>query len=313
MDKSSIYYQQVTLLIRMLPLVAQEEVFALKGGTAINLFVRDFPRLSVDIDLAYLPLEPREQALKNVKGALGRLTDKINSQPSLSAIFQDNKHDELRIVVTSGRVMIKIEVSPVARGTLHKAELMPVVESVEDEFGYAEIPVVSLPDLYGGKLCAAMDRQHPRDLFDVKMLLAEEGITREILIGFLTYTLSLPRPISEVMSPRWKELDASFQAEFNGMTTKPIELGELITARSEMMIALRQHFTSRDRDFLLSFKRGEPDWSLFDEPSAESLPAVKWKLLNIQKLANNPVKHQEQLTKLKGVLDAWVLGGSFSV
>lgn len=128
MNKSSIYYQQVTLLIRMLPLVAQEKVFALKGGTAINLFVRNFPRLSVDIDLAYLPLEPREQALQSVKEALGRLTAKINLQPNLSAVFQDNKYDELRVVVTSDRVTIKIEVSPVARGTLHKAVLMPVVE-----------------------------------------------------------------------------------------------------------------------------------------------------------------------------------------
>ena len=311
MDKSSVYYQQVTLLIRMLPLVAKEEVFALKGGTAINLFVRDFPRLSVDIDLAYLPLDSREQALENVKAALGRLTDNINTQPNLNAVFQDNKHDELRVVVTSERVTIKIDVSPVARGTLHNAEVMPVAESVEDEFGYAEIPVVSLPDLYGGKLCAAMDRQHPRDLFDVKMLLAEEGITRNILVGFLTYTLSHPRPISEVMSPRWKELDASFKAEFNGMTTKPIELDELLVARTEMFTALKTHFTARDRDFLLSFKSGHPDWSLFDEPSVEALPAVKWKLLNIQKLANNPVKHQQQLTKLEGVLEQWVAGGTF--
>lgn len=55
---------------------------------------------------------------------------------------------------------------------------------VEDEFGYAEIPVVSLADLYGGKLCAAMDRQHPRDLFDVLMLLNAEGISRDIYVGF---------------------------------------------------------------------------------------------------------------------------------
>lgn len=310
MDKSSIYYQQVALLIRILPLVAQEEVFALKGGTAINLFVRNFPRLSVDIDLAYLPLDSREQALENVKSALGRLTDNINTQPKLNAVFQDNKDDELRIVVTSERVTIKIEVSPVARGTLYNAELMPVVESVEDEFGYAEIAVVSLPDLYGGKLCAAMDRQHPRDLFDVKMLLAEEGITRGILIGFLTYTLSHPRPINEVMSPRWKELDASFQAEFNGMTIVPVGLDELIATRIEMLSALKKYFTARDRDFLLSFKSGHPDWSLFDEPSVETLPAVKWKLLNIQKLASNPAKHQQQLAKLEGVLDLWVTGGS---
>ena len=155
MDKTSVYYQQVSLLIRMLPVVATEPVFALKGGTAINLFVQNFPRLSVDIDLAYLPLEPRDEALKNVRSALERVVGRINTQPSVSATLQDNRQDELRIIVTTESATIKIEVSPVARGTLHEPELLPVVESVEDEFGYAEIPVVSQADLYGGKLCAA--------------------------------------------------------------------------------------------------------------------------------------------------------------
>jgi hypothetical protein len=51
------FYRQVVLLIELLPLVARERCFALKGGTAINLFVRDLPRLSVDIDLTYLPIK----------------------------------------------------------------------------------------------------------------------------------------------------------------------------------------------------------------------------------------------------------------
>ena len=260
MDKYSPYYKQVSLLIRMLPVVATETVFALKGGTAINLFVRDFPRLSVDIDLAYLPLEPRDEALINVRAALQRITDRINTQPDIRAAFQDNKADELRIVVSSPVATIKIEVSPVARGTLHSAEIMPVQESVEDEFGYAEIQVVSLPDLYGGKLCAAMDRQHPRDLFDVRMLLGSEGISREILVGFLTYTLSHPRPINEVMSPNWQPLNEKFQAEFDGMTFEKVECEDLASVRPMMLTSLQKHFTERDHAFLMSFKRGQPDW-----------------------------------------------------
>ena len=51
-----VYRRQVQLLIRVLPSIAEEACFALKGGTAINLFVRDMPRLSVDIDLTYLPV-----------------------------------------------------------------------------------------------------------------------------------------------------------------------------------------------------------------------------------------------------------------
>lgn len=306
MDRDSPYYKQVSLLIKMLPVIATEPTFALKGGTAINLFVRDFPRLSVDIDLAYLPLEPRNDALVNVKAALLRLTELINTQVDTRAVLQDHKVDELRIIVTSPDGTIKVEVSPVARGTLHQPRILSVQPSVEDEFGYAEIQVVSLPDLYGGKLCAAMDRQHPRDLFDVHMLLTEERISRDIFVGFLTYVLSHPRPINEVMDPNWKPLDQTFQTEFDGMTLVNIELEDLIAVRLAMMSALQAHFTEKDRAFLLSFKQGKPDWVLFDYPSAEGLPAIRWKLQNIAQLAKNQDKYTEQLSKLEVVLDRWI-------
>lgn len=123
MNKQSPYYKQVLLLIRLIPLVEKETCFALKGGTAINLFVQDFPRLSVDIDLAYLPLEPREIALANVHNALAGIAAKINKMSDLTAVLQDNKPDEMRIIVEDKSFLnmgtqIKIEVSPVARGTL---------------------------------------------------------------------------------------------------------------------------------------------------------------------------------------------------
>lgn len=70
------YAAQVALLVRALPLVADEPHFALKGGTAINLFYRDMPRLSVDIDLTYLPLDDRTTALANISDAFGRLVDR---------------------------------------------------------------------------------------------------------------------------------------------------------------------------------------------------------------------------------------------
>ncbi|SEQ39288.1 Nucleotidyl transferase AbiEii toxin, Type IV TA system [Amphritea atlantica] len=235
-----------------------------------------------------------------------RMKAEINAQPVLTATLQDNKPDELRVIVTSGTATIKIEVSPVARGTLHDPVSLPVVALVEDEFGYAEIPVVSLPDLYGGKLCAAMDRQHPRDLFDVQMLLAHEGISREIFIGFLAYVLSHPRPIHEVLAPNWKPLDDAYRTEFSGMTSEPVALDMLSASRAEMMNSLQAQMTEQDKMFLLSFKRGEPDWSLFEEPSAAELPAVRWKLNNIQRLAKNKIKHKEQLERLESVLDSWL-------
>ena len=224
MDSQSPYYRQVALLLSVFPVVASEQCFALKGGTAINLFVRDFPRLSVDIDLTYILLERRDVALLNVRDALMRIAKILQQQAGISAALQTNNPDEMRIVVSSQEAQIKIEVSPVARGTLYPPEERDVVEAVEDEFGFATIQVVSLADLYGGKLCAALDRQHPRDFYDVKMLLETQGIDRHIFNGFITYLLGHPRPISEVLNPRWKDISGLYTNEFNGMTFDAVSL-----------------------------------------------------------------------------------------
>ena len=306
LNPESSYFHTVKLLVQVIPIVAKETVFALKGGTAINLFVRKFPRLSVDIDLAYLPLEPRQKAFVNAKAALNRIARDIQTRLKFKTTLQDNKVDELRIMVSSPTANIKIEVSPVARGTLHQPIVLPIQEIVENTFGYAEIAVVSLPDLYGGKLCATLDRQHPRDLFDTAQLLNTDSITRKIFVGFFTYVLSHSRPIHEVLSPHWQPLDKKFDQEFSGMTFDPVSLEELLAVQESVLPALKQHFTTQDRDFLLSFKRGKPNWDLFDQPQAAELPAIRWKLQNLSTLAQNKEKHAEQLSKLEEVLDDWL-------
>ncbi|MBT0727996.1 nucleotidyl transferase AbiEii/AbiGii toxin family protein [Rosenbergiella australiborealis] len=304
MDKHSPYYRQVVLLLRALPIVASERCFALKGGTAINLFIHDFPRLSVDIDLAYLPLESRDVALPNARAALMRVAEVLQHQAGISAVLQTNNPDEIRIVVSSQEAQIKIEVSPVARGTLYAPEERDVVEAVEDEFGFATIQVVSLADLYGGKLCAALDRQHPRDFYDVKMLLRMQGIDRHIFNGFITYLLGHPRPISEVLNPRWKDISELYANEFNGMTIDAVSLEELNAVPNLMVTALKAQFTQRDYDFLMSFKRGQPDWDLAPEEQIQHLPAVKWKLLNIRRMPKE--KCVQALEKLDAVLAEWI-------
>ena len=302
MDRNSPYYKQVTLLVQVLPFVSKETCFALKGGTAINLFIHEFPRLSVDIDLAYLPLEVREEALVNVRSALGRITDSINKTPDIFATTQVNRIDEMRIIVNSDQAQIKIEVSPVARGTLHLPVEMDIVESVEKEFGFATVQVVSLSDLYGGKLCAALDRQHPRDLFDIWVLLNNQGIDREIFNGFITYLLSHPRPISEVMNPNWKDITDIYNNEFQGMTFESVSIEELSSIPNEMINALKIQFTQKDYDFLKSFKEGTPDWSLSPSENIQNLPAVKWKLQHIQKMPNQ----KQAIRKLEEVMRHWI-------
>ncbi|MGP2414108.1 nucleotidyl transferase AbiEii/AbiGii toxin family protein [Pantoea ananatis] len=304
MDKTTPYYHQVALLMRALPYVANEHCFALKGGTAINLFIRDFPRLSVDIDLAYIPLESREVALPNVREALARIANRLEKQANISTALQTNNPDGMRIIATTREAQIKIEVSPVARGTLYPSEERDVVEAVENAFGFAAIAVVSMPDLYGGKLCAAMDRQHPRDFYDVKMLLDTEGIDRSIFNGFIAYLLSHNRPLSEVLEPRWKDITSPFQNEFSGMTFEDISITELTEVPTRMLNALRAHFTQKDFDFLMSFKQGEPDWCLAPESHIQHLPAVQWKLRNIAQMTE--VKHTQSLDKLEKVLAGWL-------
>jgi len=72
-----VYRKQVELLIKILPFIAEEDCFALKGWTAINLFVRDMPRLSVDIDLTYLPVLSRSESLDAIDAAMKRIAGRI--------------------------------------------------------------------------------------------------------------------------------------------------------------------------------------------------------------------------------------------
>lgn len=295
------YQAQVQLLVQVLPLVAQEKQFALKGGTAINLFVRPMPRLSVDIDLAFTQVLPRAETLSACAAALDRIAAAIHKQLGFAAQRQTNRADELRVWVSNGTSRIKIEISPVLRGTLHPPELRRVVDVVEEEYGFAEMPVVSLADLYGGKICAALDRQHPRDWFDVLQLLDAKEFSRDIFLGFLVYLLGHPRPLSEVLCPRWKPMGQSFTAEFKGMVRQDFPFELLEQTRERLMDTIRQHITQQDAEFLLSFKRKQPDWSLLPLKGVDALPAVRWKLQNLAKMPE--ARHAEAVDKLETVLN----------
>ncbi len=222
MDIQAPYYRQVALLMQVLPYVAVEREFALKGGTAIKSLYPRFP----SIIGGYRPRpgapESRAIALPHIRDALARIAANLQQQAGMSAVLQANRSDEMRVIVTTDSAQIKIEVSPVARGTLYPSQEREVVGAVEDVFGYASLPVVSLPDLYGGKLCAALDRQHPRDFYDVKLLLDAQELDRPIFNGFIAYLLSHNRPLAEVLNPRWKDIAEPFYREFSGMTFETI-------------------------------------------------------------------------------------------
>ncbi|OYU36411.1 nucleotidyl transferase AbiEii/AbiGii toxin family protein [Novosphingobium sp. PASSN1] len=285
-----IYRQQVALLIRTIPFVAKETAFALKGGTAINLFVRDMPRLSVDIDLTYLPVEDRTNSLAAINAAMLRIAERIEAGIPGAKVNPSRSADEkvvTKLIVRAGDVQIKIEITPVLRGTVYDPAVTAVVPVVEDEFGFAEMQVVSFADLYAGKIVAALDRQHPRDLFDVRDLLAHEGISNELRRAFLVYLISHNRPMAEVLAPTRKPLADEFARGFAGMTQEPVALADLETAREEIIAAMVTDMPDAHRHFLLGFKRGEPNWELLGVPEAQLLPAILWKQRNLDRLIAN--------------------------
>jgi len=302
MDRSSIYYKQVQLLMQVLPFVAKQACFALKGGTAINLFVREFPRLSVDIDLVYLPMKARDEALDEICEALDVISADLKTAFKDAEITEayKSKRDSLRLIVARNGVQIKVELSPVLRGTVYEPNLMEVCEAVEEEFGYVEVPVVALADLYAGKICAALDRQHPRDLFDVKWLLENEGLTDDIRKAFLVYLSSHNRPMAELLKPQYKELSAIYAGEFANMAETDVPLEELVAVRERLVELIHQGLTESEKGFLLTFKSREPDWALLGLEGVSELPAIKWKQINLAKMPEN--KHKLALEKLKGIL-----------
>jgi predicted nucleotidyltransferase component of viral defense system len=281
------YQQQVALLIRALPFVAEERIFALKGGTAINLFVRNMPRLSVDIDLTYLPVEDRTTSLAAIDTAMLRIKDRIERGIPNARVSVSRSADEnivTRLIVRTGGVQIKIEVTPVLRGTVYDPALMEVFPAVEDAFGFAEIQVVSFEDLYAGKIVAALDRQHPRDFFDVRDLLANEGISDKLRRAFLVYLISHNRTMAEVLAPPLKQLDTEFMRGFAGMSRDPVSLADLEATREAIITAMVANMPESHRHFLIGFKRGTPDWELLGIPEAQYLPAVMWKQRNLDNM-----------------------------
>ena len=303
MAASEHFRRQVALLIRVLPLVAEEQVFALKGGTAINLFVRDLPRLSVDIDLTYVPIAGRTESLTDIDAAMRRIAERVRAALSGSQVQEAllvNEAAVNKLVVRDGDVQVKIEVTPVARGCVYEPERKTVSPRVEETFGFAEVQLVSFADLYAGKLVAALDRQHPRDLFDVRALLANEGLDDTLRTAFVVYMLSHNRPMAEVLAPTRKDIAQEFERGFSGMTEAPVTLDELVETREQLIAEVVGSMSQTHKDMLISFKAGEPDWSLIDVPHAADLPAVKWRQKNLNKLDAD--RRTVLLDNLKAVL-----------
>lgn len=303
MALSPTFSNQVRLLVATLPQVYKEDCFALKGGTAINLFIRDMPRLSVDIDLTYLPLETRETSLKEIDTALKRIGNNIERYIPGTKVTANKMHKSRfcnRIQIVGDSALIKIEVTPVLRGCVHSPVTMSLTSSVEDMFGAARMRLLNFADLYGGKICAALDRQHPKDLFDIKYLLDNEGINEDLKNSFLVYLMSHNRPMAELLDPSPKDVTDLYEHEFIGMTSDEVSIEELYRSRNNLLHRIHHLLTEGDKGFLLSVKSGEPKWRLFAHPEASILPSIQWKLYNISHMTLQ--NRKKAFSKLQTVL-----------
>ncbi len=296
------YVQTVNLLLDIAPTVFQTPRFAMKGGTALNLFVQDLPRLSVDIDVVFINhLADRDTALEEIAQEIQRIEAAIVEMGYETRTRKVHGGDEVKLDIFSTEAEVKVEVNFVFRGTVLPLQIRSLSGKTQALFSKnIQIPVLSPSELYGSKLVAAMDRQHPRDLFDVLKMYESHGLTQEILDCFVVYMAGHNRPVHEVLFSNPQPMEETFKNEFVGMTSEPINLDDLLNTQQQLMAELPQALTQNHRNFLLSLVKATPDWSLLPFNHLQDMPAIKWKLQNLSNLkSKNPAKFGFQREELE--------------
>ena len=304
MDKN--YADTVRLLLAVAPEVFANDIFAMKGGTAINLFVQDMPRLSVDIDVVYLPRHvQREEALKAINNELAAIAKRVTPLELQTRLVRAKELSDTKLVIENETSQVKIEVNVVFRGTVLPVERRPLTAKTSELFGVEfELPILARDELYAGKLVATLDRQHPRDLFDVWQLYASGGITDAMVECFVIYLAGHNRPPHEVLFGNDKDIAAEYENAFVGMAEIECSLDTLLQTRVQVRQELQMRLTERHRKFLSGLVRAEPDWSLLEHQHAAELPALRWKLANLAAFrTRRPVDFAAQVEALEAKLN----------
>lgn len=295
------YSKQVNLLLTVLVDVMRSPDIALKGGTAINLFLLDMPRLSVDIDLTYLKILSRAQSIKEISTIIEEIFQRLTSYPNI-IVEKKTSHEGTpkQLLIKSKEASIKIEINFVLRGSVFSPTLLHLCEKAKTLYAKEiEVQCLSFEDLYAGKFCAALDRQHPRDLFDVHYFFQKFKLTENLKNAFIAYLLSTNRPLHELLIPSLLNQKEVYSREFESMTEERISYSQLEQARVKLIDTLNKALTIQDKEFLLSFEQGAPNWSLFSLPHIQDMPAIKWKLYNINKMDPKKIKASTQALQEK--------------
>ncbi len=296
---NGVYTATVRQLLDIAPVVFESPQFAIKGGTALNLFLHDLPRLSVDIDVVFTDHTlDRATALQAISSEMRVISEKLEAMGYEVLLHRNSANNESKLKVLSPLAEVKVEVNEVFRGTLLPLQQRSLSPATEEEFAQAvTLPLLATAELYGSKLVAAMDRQHPRDLFDVHVLYNDTGLTPEIVDCFVAYLAGHNRPVHEVLKPRLHPLQATFANQFDGMTREEISLDTLEQTRERLVQELPRALTNQHRTFLLSLVQNEPRWDCMPFAHLQELPAIRWKLQHLATLKG--AKRAEQIQGLE--------------
>lgn len=289
------YIEQVALLMRIAPEVSRIQDFALHGGTAINLFHHNMPRLSVDIDLTYIPYRERQKDLSAISGLLLKLSERLKKIiPGIQTHTQNQEGEEIKLFCTVGNSTVKIEVNTINRGIISNIEPLLLCNAAQQKFDcFFEMNLVPEEQLFGGKIVAALDRQHPRDLFDTMKLLDRDGLNDKIMEGFLFCLLSSNRPLHEILNPFFANYEQTLNIQFKGMTSENFTYQMYENERERLMEAIKIKLTAQHKNLLLSFIEGHPDWIYGDW---SKFPGIAWKIKNLVILRkDNPYKYKIQI------------------
>ena len=295
------YKERVKLLLQLIPVVSEIDNFAIHGGTAINLFVLDLPRYSVDIDLTFIPIKSREETFYEIRNHLTALKTKIKRL--FPRIIIEEKPNKLNCSLSG--ILVKIEVNGTKRGLIEPFSILPLCNLAQTEFEtFCEAKIVSFSQLYGGKISAALDRQHPRDLFDVKMMFDRINSFDDIRQGLLYSLLGGDRPIVESLAPNRTDQSDTLVKQFSGMTNTPFSYSDFEETREKLISFINENLTNKDKEFLFDFEAGDSLTKYTEYQEFLKFPSVQWKQLNINKLkSDNPTKHLQGIEKLQKHLD----------
>lgn len=296
------FYDQVSLLLKCLPIINNEKKFVLTGGTAINLFLQDMPRFSVDIDLILNSVSNRKTALNEIHQSLTSIEEKLLRQPGINKIIPQKKDNQYyKLNVFSHKNAIKIEVSDVGRGCFLPTEQRDLCDSACKMFETTmSINLAPYNEIYAGKVRAALDRQHPRDLFDVKILLEDNGISDDLMDCIVVYLIQGNRPFHEFLEPNRLDRKSIFLNEFVGMTKNEVVFEDLLKTREQLILLVNEKLTNKHKFFVYSFYGADqPNWDLIPIQNIKEMPAIKWKLRNIEIMGKkNKDLYAEKLKKL---------------